>query len=375
METGKPEEYSRRILLCVTGLSPQVVTETLHALVTKERYVPTEIHLLTTKKGAEHARLMLIDPDDGRFYQYCDEYGLERDKIAFSDENIHIIRNGDEEPLDDITHEEDNTAVADTITNYVREFTADERAALHASIAGGRKTMGFYLGYALSLFGRPQDRLSHVLVSPPFESEHSFYYPPKKPKRLIIKEQPVHTSDARIMLADIPFVRLREGLPERLQQGKASFSATVEAAQRAQQEPELIIDMANRRVIAAGVPVELAPADFAFYAWFAGRCKQSEEPVGRTDDSMVDSYLAFYKGVVGEMSGEYEKVENTLAEGMDARWFDQRKSKTNKALADVLGKRLAAPYLIVPRGSKPRTVFGLELSPEAIRYESEAVND
>ena len=30
--------------------------------------------------------------------------------------------------------------------------------------------MGFYLGYALSLYGRTQDRLSHVLVSSPYES-------------------------------------------------------------------------------------------------------------------------------------------------------------------------------------------------------------
>ncbi|MEF8766961.1 CRISPR-associated ring nuclease [Candidatus Accumulibacter contiguus] len=37
--------------------------------------------------------------------------------------------------------------------------------------------MGFFLGYALSLYGRPQDKLSHVLVSAPFESSLGFYYP------------------------------------------------------------------------------------------------------------------------------------------------------------------------------------------------------
>ena len=56
------------------------------------------------------------------------------------------------------------------ITNLIRAFTADPESALHVSIAGGRKTMGFFLGYALSLYGRAQDKLSHVLVSPPFES-------------------------------------------------------------------------------------------------------------------------------------------------------------------------------------------------------------
>ena len=44
--------------------------------------------------------------------------------------------------------------IADAITALVRALTADPGSAVHASIAGGRKTMGFYLGYALSLFGR-----------------------------------------------------------------------------------------------------------------------------------------------------------------------------------------------------------------------------
>ncbi|MBV5299598.1 MAG: TIGR02584 family CRISPR-associated protein, partial [Rhodoferax sp.] len=76
----------------------------------------------------------------------------------------------------DIRSPADNRAAADFITAQVRAITADSGCALHASIAGGRKTMGFYLGYALSLFGRPQDRLSHVLVSEPFESSYDFFY-------------------------------------------------------------------------------------------------------------------------------------------------------------------------------------------------------
>lgn len=52
-----PAEFSRRILLAVTGLSPQVVTETLYALAVAQGrpFVPTEVHLVTTAKGAEHA--------------------------------------------------------------------------------------------------------------------------------------------------------------------------------------------------------------------------------------------------------------------------------------------------------------------------------
>lgn len=68
---------------------------------------------------------------------------------------------------------------ADAIVELVRRCTQDDQTALHVSIAGGRKTMGFFMGYALSLYGRPQDRLSHVLVSAPFESNHDFYDLPR----------------------------------------------------------------------------------------------------------------------------------------------------------------------------------------------------
>ncbi|MCX8017981.1 MAG: hypothetical protein N2690_08815 [Rhodocyclaceae bacterium] len=52
-----PAEYPRRILLCVTGLSPQIVTETLYALAhAKAPFIPTEVHLVTTFEGARLAK-------------------------------------------------------------------------------------------------------------------------------------------------------------------------------------------------------------------------------------------------------------------------------------------------------------------------------
>ena len=53
-----PASYPRRILLAVTGLSPQIVTETLYALAVEgePRWMPTEIRIITTRRGAEKAR-------------------------------------------------------------------------------------------------------------------------------------------------------------------------------------------------------------------------------------------------------------------------------------------------------------------------------
>ena len=48
--------------------------------------------------------------------------------------------------------------------------------------------MGIYLAYALQLFGRPQDVLSHVLVSEDFESHPDFFYKPRIGKTLEVKD-------------------------------------------------------------------------------------------------------------------------------------------------------------------------------------------
>jgi len=40
----------------------------------------------------------------------------------------------------------------------------DPNIQLHVSLAGGRKSMRFFAAYALSLWGRDIDRLTHVLA-------------------------------------------------------------------------------------------------------------------------------------------------------------------------------------------------------------------
>lgn len=368
----RPHQFPRRILLAVVGLTPQVLTETLYALAVQPRgndlpFVPTEIHVVTTSEGRNRARLMLLDPEDGRFFQFCREYGVAAESIAFDDDSFHAVERGGR-VLNDITDEADNTAVADTVSDLVRRLTADRDAAVHASLAGGRKTMGFYLGYALSLYGRPQDRLSHVLVAEPFASAQEFYYPPRKPRRLVIREQPVHTRDARVMMADIPFVRLRDGLPQRLSAGRASFSDTVSAAQRALDPPALELRCRERRVTTGGEPVRLPPADFAFYAFLARRRAEGRGFVEWRTPGIADEYLREYALTVGAWSARLEQARKLLARGAADDWFEQRKAKVNRAIREQLGESLARVYGIASEGARPDTRFGLRIDPAAIRF-------
>ncbi len=244
-----PSSYPRRIFLAVTGLSPQIVTETLYALAVKPTvgallFVPTEVHIITTAQGAEHARLNLLSEQIAWFHRLRKDYGLP--EIAFDAERIHQIPSGNGGALEDIRTPQDNERAADFITEVVRRLSADPQSALHVSIAGGRKTMSYYLGYALSLLGRAQDRLSHVLVSAPYENNRNFYYPTPYEYPIHVmqkgKEVAYDCRKATIDLADIPFVRLREGMPRGLLDGKATFLEAVDEAQRALPPTCLVLD-------------------------------------------------------------------------------------------------------------------------------------
>jgi CRISPR-associated protein (TIGR02584 family) len=83
--------HRQKILLCVTGLSPQIVTETLYALAVAQDppWIPSEIRLLTTTRGAENAKLMLLSDQPGWFYRLSQDWSLPR--IAFDDSHIEVM--------------------------------------------------------------------------------------------------------------------------------------------------------------------------------------------------------------------------------------------------------------------------------------------
>lgn len=362
--------YSKRILLAVTGLSPQVVTETLYALYRQPSPLPTEVHVLSTAEGAERAHLTLLT---GRWFSRLrKDYGLP--EIIFNESHIHILKNTEGRILEDIRTLEDNRSAADAISEWIRHFTSDSEAGLHVSIAGGRKTMGFYAGYALSLFGRQQDRLSHVLVSPPYESHPNFYYPTPYSEIIYATDnarKPLDTREAQVTLADIPFVRLRHGLPAAILEGKSSFTAAVNKAQETLGPARLQIDTTRKTLFLAGKPMHLPPADLAFYSWFTRRKLLGQNAVpcpsdGAPETGYAHDYLAEYRQI-NQAPAAMDRTANTLASGMDKNFFEQRKSRVNQRLKKELGFN-AEPYLIQAIGRRPCTRYQLNLEPLQIDY-------
>ena len=385
--------HPRRILLAVTGLYPQIVTETLYALAVQPQlgaghqsagagagagagtgtgtgtgaqaaFAPTEVHLLTTAEGARLARTALLHADGGQFHALLAHYP-QIGRPVFDEAHIHTIRGADGQPLPDIRTPEENACAADAITALMADLTRDPQAALHVSIAGGRKTMGFYLGYAFSLFARPQDELSHVLVSAPFESHPDFFFPPVTPRRLATKDgQHIDTADARITLARIPVVRLRHGQPRALLDGHASFGDTVAAIQQSLEPPRLHIDLRSRQVQCGGTAVRLPPAQLAWLAWWAQQALQQRGPQSwRNADA--STFLALYRQVVGIDAVAYESAQKRLQHGMEKEFFEQNNAKLERALKAQLGLA-ATPYLLATSGRRPHTARSLGLDAQAI---------
>ena len=360
----------RRILLAVTGLTPQVVTETLYALLRENAgAMPHELHILTTAEGAERARLALLSDQPGWFHRFMADYALQG--TEFAADHIHVLRGPGGLPLDDIRTAADNACAADQIAEHVRRLTADEDVRLHVSLAGGRKTMGFFAGYALSLWGRDGDRLTHVLVSEPFESSWEFFYP--TPYERIIETRGGKLADcmqAEVTLADIPFVRLRHGLPQALLQGRSGFAQAVQAAQGQLGPARLVLDLKAGQIEAAGQRVALAPAELAFLAWFARRALAGgaglERPNGvEPSQAHAQAYLAEYRQIVGAM-GDDGRAAARYRHGMSQGDFDERKSKLKRVLIEALGPA-AQPYLVIGEGRAPMR-YRLTLAADGVGF-------
>ena len=374
-DAAHPEAYPRRVLVAVTGKSPQIVTETIYVLAVagSPAFVPTEVRLVTTQQGAELALEALLDPRDGWFHRLRSDYNLP--PIQFDAEHIHVLTDAFGGYLDDIRTPADNTAAADAITQLLCELTKDESSALHVSIAGGRKTMGFYLGYALSLYGRRQDKLSHVLVSPPYESLREFFYPTPKSEPIRATHgqgDAIDARDGKVELGEIPFVRLREGLPEDLLAGKIRYRDAVDAAQRAVGRVELVIDLPAKRVCAGERIISLPPVQLAFLAWLARRqqarlcwlpCPIEDVP----EQEYARAFLREYDAIVGPM-GFRERTAERLEKGMPGDFFSQTKSRLHRALNKALGRREATAYLVGRRTEARRKVYGLDIAPSDIRF-------
>jgi len=258
----------KNILLATIGANPQVLTETLYALHQSGKAFPDEVFVITTLS----AKTMLINGlfRDGHLQALKNEYLMP--DFAFDESHIWLIEDDAGNPLEDAKSVEDQSDMADFITRTLFKLTSDPNLAIHTSLAGGRKTMAFYTGYAMSLLGREQDILSHVFVDDNYEFVRDFWYPTKSEKWVTGKNGlgEVDISKAQVTLAEIPFVRMRSAIDPSLlsSMDNLSFSQTVALLNAGQSQTlNVKVNLIAKTIETLGVEVKLTAKELAFYLW------------------------------------------------------------------------------------------------------------
>ncbi|WP_064604467.1 CRISPR-associated ring nuclease Csm6 [Photobacterium sp. J15] len=338
----------KNILLSTTGTSPQVLTETLYAIHTSGKPFPDEIYVITTRS----TRQMLMNGlfRDGHLNALKEEYQLP--DFKFTEDHIWLIEDDNGQPIDDAKSIIDQTYMADFITRKVYQLTQKDDVAIHASLAGGRKTMAFYFGYAMSLLGREQDTLSHVFVNDDFEFVRDFWYPTRQPKWIAGKhgQGEVDTSQAVVTLAEIPFVRMRQSVNPQLieSMGNMSFSQTVATLNATHRDDiSISIHKKSKTLTLLGLDISLTAKELAFYIWLLqmGDKGLVVDRYFEENKEYAIGFLNTYSEIASDVRVyrtfgiEPEDLkENTLdsLKGMDRTFVQQLRSSINNKLKKIL---------------------------------------
>lgn len=370
----------RKVLLAVCGLTPQVITETLYALHQQGR-LPDAVRVITTREGREACLSRLLSESDGHFYRFLADYGIEPGRIDFAPRHIQAVTTAKGRQLDDITDEEENEFFLRACMESAFELTTDTECTVYFSIAGGRKTMGSCLSAAAQCYGRPGDRLFHVLVTPEFESSREFFYPPMPPQEIELRDrqgQPYrkNTRYAAVTLVPVPFVSIRDRLtPAHLKQPETP--AALMASLVREEKPRLTVDLVAGKVLWKGIECDLQPSHLALYGFFArhkkgARC-ESRECRGCTACFLTLPEVMERQTAIADLyrqtapMREAEAMSGTGILGLDAENFRSYRAKIRKTLERAFGPADADELEITTIDKRPSTRYGLKLERERVR--------
>ena len=377
--TPNQQTTPKHVLISVVGLSPQVITETLYCYwcLASPPIPITEVFALTTLHGKQALEDTLLG-DNGKLKSLCDDYNLP--PIHFDLANIRLLKAADGQPLEDISNVVDNETLADQLFAFVRKLATSTDVCLHASIAGGRKTMGLYIGLAMQFYGRPGDTLSHVLVNPELENREFFYPPPNGADVILSDGRTIAADEIRLELAEIPLLLLGEKIPFLEKHANAGYTELIGIAQREysalQTISPVVVNTFSCCLEIGEVTINLTPLELTLYLFFA-RQHLAEEADSRYFISRSDIRARLLteplKEIVSQISARDFRLEELKGWEKDpiAR-FSQTRSNINRKIREALGEAQSAHYQIQSwnlSSSQDGICYGLALSKDRIHLQ------
>lgn len=305
-------EQKQIVLLSLVGTAPAVLSETVWALANQEvPVVPDKIIAMTTSTGAVKIKEKLFEEGHWkRMVEELQERGVPVEgRLRFGPvgSSIRVFADSSQSrELDDIRSAEDNEAVAEFFMETIRAFVENDSIRLIVSIAGGRKTTSALLYSVMSLLGRAEDQIQHILVDDHWTFQPDFMYPGCQGV-FVDRDtgKSLSSSDAKLQVVDVPFVPLRYLFERDLQRSAGSFVELINQV-RARTinvtddlAVQLLTDSGEFNV--SGKEVSLSANEFLLYLYFARRVIDGQPPLGGYGE---------IGGGLQDLNDEYLKPDN-----------------------------------------------------------------
>lgn len=273
----------RVVLIACLGTSPAVLTETVWALAHQERpIVPDEIVVIVTKSGKERLCRDVFSGEPTIWDSMLAALKKEKipidGKLVFGETSIRVIPDEKGDGIRDLRTGDDNLRAADFMLRQIRQYTEASDTVVLTSIAGGRKTMSALLFSCMTLLGREDDKVYHVLLPPEFEGgvEPPLFYPKKGVTYTNRTTGKKYKGDRyQSELFEVPFVRMRGWYQEKFKSIPPSYKTLVSSVQAIApaatlvNRPKLAFDFKAGRVFLQGgdslssrIDLDLAPTEF-----------------------------------------------------------------------------------------------------------------
>ena len=305
---------TRHVFLASVGLSLPVVTESLWALMTpahgddaaRPPVHPDVVHVVTTAPHGPRPRLAEFerrrDLLRARVAELYAQHGRAAPEFRF--EAVADAQAEDGIPLlADVRDQRENILYANHVTRLVREYCADPDTVLHMSLAGGRKTMSSYDHAAMMFFGRVQDDMSHVLVTPPIleRAGERFWWPGQPEARITVPgpggdmvEVATTPDAARVDLVPVPFVRLGVRLPSGIPPEAEDYRELIEFIAFERGGGVLEVDAGSLSIRFGRRQVKLTRTYFALFAVFAIARKMGWPGFGASEEGAGANTAGFF---------------------------------------------------------------------------------
>ena len=358
------------VLVFVTGSTPQIITETIQALICQQPpVIPDSIRIITTAPSKQLVHKKLVE--EGILTALCREYEIPA--IELRDEDFLVLKDQNGQEIEDLWTIEENEIAADQIAAFLKELAAEPSTRLHCSLAGGRKSMSYFMGLAFQLVARQWDRLYHIMISPDFEKNPDFFYKPRINTTITARFRDgstkiLNTDDAQVNLIELPLIYLRD----KVYPGEGTVREMVAEGQRtinsSSTQLPLTINLFDRTLYIGTTLIELPPTQLTIYTAFLrlkfGSCKlgtrdfcqecsscfvpladMTERPF---IEAMADDYQQIYAGDPLKRGELLDKWLSTL----DSDNLRQHISKINKTIKEELKDETLHPYYLISCNKK-----------------------